>query len=125
MPQSIIVSNDYKVDNNRDKALSMIKALYHKYIAIGSEFEINVSYRIRNKMKDTIPVLETLQNTQLLRIFDPSMQAMMDLMNDSFLRFKKTPVCHNIYPYYMYMFTYIQYINKIKQIRIYIGIHKH
>ena len=71
--------------------------LYSKYVAVGSEFEINISYHQRQNYISKIDNFQAfLRNSQinefeLLNIFVPCMDVVMSLMQDNFRRFKREP----------------------------------
>ena len=68
--------------------------LYKKYIALGSEYEINISYRTRQELINTMHDLnkfienESIDEKKLFWLFRKSSHEMIHLINGSFARFK-------------------------------------
>jgi len=100
VPQSNIVYNDHgeETEGEGDMLLLFkIKAykLYEKYIKIGTEFEINISYRTRGTlqylMKDYdqwISDQNRIDSLDLVKIFESAETEMIKLLNHSKYRFK-------------------------------------
>ena len=92
----------YDNNNNSDDLINECKskaiALCYKYIAIGSDYEINISYHCRNEIinqlfnddHDHITNINNSKVTDLMLIFNRCGIEMVHLLNDSFSRFKRT-----------------------------------
>eukprot|EP01084_Bolivina_argentea_P069929 127175_1 len=96
VPESDIVCNNE--DSLKEKAFN----LYKKYAAIGSKYEINISYYQRNKLTNLMNDYEEwiandgISNHEMLNIFSSSCDEMIRLMQDSFRRFKRTGQYHKL-----------------------------
>ena len=100
IPKSAIVyDGDGSRDNDENVSIFKLKAyrLFRKYIAIGSEFEINISYSARreliNLMNDHDKWLnEAIQIdlNDLSNLFASCCDQIYGLLNDSVVRFKTT-----------------------------------
>ena len=86
---------------NSDDKLSLFKLkayrLYIKYIAVGSEFEINISYTERNRLMSMMDDQEKWMSkdtqidiNKLGNLFQNCCDQIYGLMNDSSIRFKST-----------------------------------
>lgn len=64
--------------------------LLQKYIVNGSEFEINISYKLKKKLLSDLEDIDNLNETKLIHLFDETIQTLLWLLNDSFIRFVKT-----------------------------------
>ena len=69
--------------------------LYNKYIAVGSEFEINISSNERNNLRNILSNLESLLSyniniTDLMKLFESCKNEMIALQSHSLYRFKYT-----------------------------------
>ena len=67
--------------------------LYCKYVEMASEFEINISYKIRAGMMKTFSDCDKWMNNEmkdieLIRVFDTCIEEMIKLLNSSMHRFK-------------------------------------
>ena len=69
--------------------------LWTKYIAAGSEFEINISSVLKSKTQDIVNSDEST-NEQLLKAFDELSNSQILLMQDSYLRFRRTNQFQNL-----------------------------
>ena len=86
--------------HDRDQLSWMIETklrsykLYKKYIALGSEYEINVSYRTRQELIDKMDNLDeyikqdSIDESELILMFKQSFHEMIHLIHGSFSRFK-------------------------------------
>ena len=63
--------------------------LWMKYIAAGSEFEINISSVLKSKTQDIVNSDQST-NEQILKVFDELSHCQILLMTDSFIRFQRT-----------------------------------
>ena len=76
--------------NFHDKAVAM----YEKYIGDNAPFLINVSHRMKTKIKSKLFQFEAdgkkLEDIALLHIFDSTQREIWLMMNGSFRRFQKT-----------------------------------
>ena len=94
------------------------KALYNKYIAVGAEYEINISYDMRNAFNTMLNNEELWSNVfdhtnknskkmmaekiiaeklhEILTLLNTSIEEMIKLLSHSFARFKQTPVYSNL-----------------------------
>ena len=84
--------NVIKVKSLREYLEAIAIALFEKYIEPNSEFELNISSRLRrSSMKKKKKLLDKcMTDEELFHIFDKIIKAMMKLMIDSFVRFKLT-----------------------------------
>merc|ERR1712154_117155 len=91
-PQSAIVYgeeyNDYK---------SMARAIYNKYIRIGSEFEVNIDYAARNLYRNLLEDEQSWKGNiiyddpqKLYYLFNPCIDKMVQLISPSFTRFRQS-----------------------------------
>ena len=70
--------------------------LYQKYIAVGSSWEINLSFYVRRKVTDIagdqtkLLENETIGIKELLFIYDECIYGVFSLMTDSYDRFRRT-----------------------------------
>ena len=89
----------------REYLKPMAIKLFEKYIDQNSEFELNLSSRLRRhcKKKKQMLMKDELTDEQLYHIFDSIIKAMMKLMIDSLVRFKLTKVKHIIYIIALYV----------------------
>ncbi|ETO23671.1 hypothetical protein RFI_13508 [Reticulomyxa filosa] len=91
LPQSSIVHNDHW--DNEQKAVALIE----KYIAVGAQYEVNISYDMRMNFL-TLLRGRTLQinpftlmsSSELIFLFDPVLKDIFQLMRDSYSRFLLT-----------------------------------
>ena len=89
-------SRSSNIDSIADLKIKAHK-IYNKYIKIGCEFEINVSFRLRNECKYKLENLEnllgddtiTIQN--LFDLYDRVKKEMIKLLQWSLIRFKAQP----------------------------------
>ena len=90
---TIVYFDDYK-KCNIEQLKNKCFQLYKKYIAIKSEYEINVSSRVRRnyiKKLDNLQILiedDTIKEIEIFDMFRPSMIEMIDLLNAHLRRFK-------------------------------------
>lgn len=97
---SIIFARPFNQNESNQEFIQKIKRkafiLFNKYICIGSEYEININYRLRREMNNLMGNLsEFLQNEnikvlELITIFDASSLEMINLIADAFRRFTTT-----------------------------------
>ena len=94
---SIVFSND---DTNKswiENAKHKCYLIFCKYINIESEYEINIAWRLRQKLirilgnETNLISDESINEFILLNIFSRCGKEMINLMNGSFSRFKDTP----------------------------------
>eukprot|EP01084_Bolivina_argentea_P054267 99539_1 len=90
VPQSIIVY-DPKNESGVYEVKEIAKRLLQKYIVNGSEFEINISYKLKRKLLNDLDRIEQLEETKLVHLFDESIQSLLLLLNDCLARFVTTP----------------------------------
>ena len=86
----------YGKNSPLDEAKIMAHKLYSKYIASGSEFEINITSQNRMRLIHELGDLESLMSSaltaeDLLLVFEESKKQMIGFMRDSFRRFRGTP----------------------------------
>jgi len=93
---SIILDNEDTTFKVNKQYRNKILKIYHKYIRVGSEYEINISYSDRKKFtqlfKDEQHWLdnESYKLMEIFTIFDGVIHQLMKLQNDSFRRFTNT-----------------------------------
>ena len=93
-------SEIFEINNTDETAISCAKTiankLYKKYIEDGSEYEINISGKMRDELSDSIGNLDHLISDTsidvdaLYTVFEQSVQEMMTLQSISFERFKQS-----------------------------------
>ena len=93
-------SEIFEIDNTDETAIFSAKTiankLYKKYIEDGSEYEINISGKMRDELSDSIGNLDHLLSDTsidldaLYTVFEQSVQEMMTLQSISFERFKQS-----------------------------------
>ena len=98
IPTSLILEE--KEDANDDILYdAKVKAyrIYGKYVAVGSEFEINVSYESRNKARKVLYDLDSLLKKKrvtanvLFKVFEDCRQEIWMLLIGSYGRFQRQP----------------------------------
>ena len=97
MPIEIITKNDIK---------QKINSLYTKYIKLGCELELNISFRLRKEMSNKIAKIDIMDDTKLYIFYDNVIESMIKLMQDSYTRFRMTKV-KQIFIYLYFVFVYI------------------
>eukprot|EP01084_Bolivina_argentea_P203939 348231_1 len=105
IPQSAIIISDQLVTNDKkcastDKQLyiTKIKAhkLYNKYIKLNSEFEINISSKMRKRLRNVLEdekklIAYDIDLYGLIKLFEKPKYEMYQFLNTSYLRFKTQP----------------------------------
>ena len=104
IPQSMIVFVECMDPLDDLKCFRKIaRLLWSKYICIGSEYEINISYGLRTRFNNLMQVEESdefkaLDHMQLFHLFDECCSVSLSFCYDSFQRFKMQPqfqqLCH-------------------------------
>ena len=99
MPLSVIVHgyNKDEIKKSEKRIMKQCKEsaylLYTKYILSGSEFEVNISYRVRSALHGLMSSYmawvedDTMSTDVLLQIFDDSVSELYRLLKHSFHRF--------------------------------------
>lgn len=96
---SIVYGRPFDKDDSNEDFKKKIKRkafiLFNKYIKIGSEYEINIAYRLRREMTLSMGNLDEflekdISELELLMIFDECCAEMITLVQDAFRRFTTT-----------------------------------
>merc|ERR1712129_356830 len=98
---SIVYEDDVKFNGNKfeDRVKHKIYRLYAKYVRVGADFEINISFRSRQALAQMMEAYEEWMNANkyqdldtvfLMHIFDKTIVQMLNLMQSSFTRFQST-----------------------------------
>eukprot|EP01084_Bolivina_argentea_P145968 255714_1 len=107
VPMSLIIKQGFEYDLSKYKhnddpsklineAKKVCLKLYNKYISVGSELEVNISYEMRNLLIDLMNsksffMESNINANELFCIFDKVATCMFTLMHGSFRRFRQTP----------------------------------
>ncbi len=95
VPKSIIVCPKEEEDNSKSKDLKLKKSahkLYEKYIKVGSEFELNIISKLRNRFIASMDNFEQFEKKKMTEedffdLFTPIINEMYSLQGYSFIRF--------------------------------------
>merc|ERR1712228_738170 len=95
LPLSAIVYSE-KDENNEDgdkliECKRIVKQLYIKYVLVGSEMEVNLSHKVRQRCLKKYERINEMDQEALFHVFDQCMACLLKLMQDSYVRFKDTP----------------------------------
>ncbi len=94
--KSQIVYPSNSLEKEEKRGIEKAKLLIEKYILDGrAEFEINISSRCRQKLQDLFYENSSSEawksyEGKLGDVFDEAMKQLRDLLNDSFMRWKRT-----------------------------------
>ncbi len=94
LPQNIPKS---EIVDNSTEIKGAIRRLSSKYLSLGSEFEVNISHKRREKWSKAMEDLETSNWLELTHFFDEIIEDLLGLMNDSFSRFVESDGFAEIY----------------------------
>jgi len=105
IPRSSIIFND-KQEENQDEMRrwkAMFVAIYNKYIIDGAEFCLNVSGALRSEYDEVMSAHESSKGWQvknveeMMAVFNPIMDEIKFMMEDSLYRFSVSPEFQVIY----------------------------
>jgi len=90
LPQSTIVWKKPIESVSGDEIRDKIRLLFEKYVTLGSELELNISFRTRKEMNRRWSQLNNMDVIKLYSFFDVVIESMIKLMQDSYTRFRMT-----------------------------------
>ena len=90
LPQSTIVWSIPVENVTHQDMANKAAMLYQKYIKLGCELELNISFRLRKEMTRKWDKLMEMDEIQLYAFFDNVLESMIKLMKDSYTRFRMT-----------------------------------
>eukprot|EP01083_Nonionella_stella_P256415 878896_1 len=103
IPKATIIY-DKEGNDDMDGWKNMYVAIYDKYIAVGSAFEINISWELRERYaneKDKNWNVDYKSAKEVVNIFDPIIRQMQLFMHDSFYRFTFTADFEQVHAYHI------------------------
>ena len=74
----------------KKEAIRIIRGIYAKYIVVGSEMELNLSHKLRQRCLEKLAGIDRMRDKGLEHMFDKTIAALLKLMQDSYLRFKES-----------------------------------
>lgn len=89
VPKSSIVYGDDGVDSNGMERMKRVATrLCDKYVKVGSKYEVNISYRLRNKIVSSSDTGWKVDTGEFILIFDAILDELFWFMRQSFERFR-------------------------------------